>query len=436
MLTAFENRLREQFPQLYHSKLLVAVSGGVDSVVLVHLCKAAGLEFSLAHCNFHLREEESDGDEEFVLELAESLELEVFVEHFETQAYAQDKKLSIQMAARELRYQWFEELRESLKFDYILTAHHANDNLETFFINLTRGTGLEGLTGIPERNEFILRPLLSFSREDIIAYAKKHRLSWREDSSNASTKYMRNKIRHDIIPVFQELNPQLLDSFQKTQSHLKQSSRLVEDYMSVIFPTIAREISSGYAFDIGRLRELPNLQAVLYELFRTFGFTEWDDLYHLLDAQSGKMVLSKSHRLIKDREELLLTEHPKEDSATYEFSWEEEVVMLPMGTFHLEKVQNLTEEDGNSIFVDKKKLIGPLFVRKGKAGDYFYPFGMQGRKKLSKFFKDIKLSLPEKENCWLLCSQDQIVWVLGQRADGRFAVEEDTSEILKITYTP
>lgn len=434
MLLAFEHHLREQFPQLYHSRLLVAVSGGLDSVALTHLCKQLGLDISLAHCNFHLREEESDSDEEFVLELADSLELEVFVEHFDTITYAEEHKVSIQMAARELRYHWFEELRDSLDFDYIVTAHHANDNLETFLINLIRGTGLDGLTGIPLRNEFVLRPLLPFSRAEIEVFANNNKLEWKEDSSNASTKYMRNKIRHEVVPVLEELNPQLLESFQKTQSHLKQSSQMLEDYMSVVFPGIAREIPYGYAFNIRLMKGLPHLKGVLYELFRTFGFTEWADVYHLLDAQSGKMVLSKTHRLIKDREELLLTEHSEAETVSYEISIEEEVVMLPMGSFHLEEVQEVTEAERNVIFVDKNTLTSPLHVRKWKTGDYFYPFGMQGKKKLSKFFKDIKLSLPEKENCWLLCSRDQIVWVVGQRADERFAVKGETSELLKITY--
>ena len=434
MLLPFQNHLRQQFPQLWDSKVLVAVSGGVDSVVLTHLCKESDLDIALAHCNFHLRDEESEGDAEFVLELADALDLEIYMEHFDTKAYAEDRMLSIQMAARELRYQWFEELRESLGYDYILTAHHANDDLETFLINLVRGTGLEGLTGIPKRNDFILRPLLPFSRAAIEAFARNHKLAWREDSSNASSKYLRNRIRQEIVPVLQELNPQLLESFQKTQSHLRKSSHLVEDYVSAIFPRVAKENKFGYSFDIRLLKTLPHLKAVLYELFRSFGFTEWKDVHHLLDAQSGKMVLSKTHRLIKDRELLLLTALPPEEEMEYEIGEEEEVVMLPMGTFHFEKVERLSETTKHSIHIDKNKLRFPLLLRKWREGDYFYPFGMQGKKKLSKFFKDNKLSLPEKENCWVLCSREHIVWVVDQRADARFCIDNETSEILKITY--
>lgn len=436
MLLPFQTHLQSQFPKVKEGKILVAVSGGIDSVVLTHLCHKINLNFSLAHCNFNLRKEESDGDELFITELADALEVEIFVESFETEAYAREKKISVQMAARELRYQWFENLRETLQFDYIFTAHHANDNLETVLINFVRGTGLEGLTGIPAKNGKIIRPLLPFSRNEIEEYARNSHLKWREDSSNASTKYLRNKMRHEVIPRLEEINPQLLESFANTQKYLQQSAMLVEDYISAIFPRIAKQEDYGYSFKVKMLKTIPNLRAVLYELFRAFGFTEWDDVYDLLEAQPGKMVYSKTHRLIKDREELLLTTIPSVSQKEFGISEEEEVVMLPMGTFHIEEVEALSEASENVIFVDKDKLQFPLSVRKWKKGDYFYPFGMQGKKKLSKFFKDEKLSLPQKEGSWLLCSQNDIVWVVNRRPDARFAIGKDTRSILRITYTP
>ncbi|WP_424493798.1 tRNA lysidine(34) synthetase TilS [Salinimicrobium sp. GXAS 041] len=436
MLHNFLDHIKAQFPFLQDSKILIAVSGGVDSVVLTHLCKNSGLEVALAHCNFNLRNEESDADEDFVVELADALELEVFVEHFDTTSYAEDNKLSVQMAARDLRYRWFAELKEHMDFDYLLTAHHSNDNLETFIINFVRGTGLEGLTGIPAKNEFILRPLLPFSRAEIEKYARENHLNWREDSSNASTKYLRNKIRHEIVPALEELNPQLLESFEKTRQHLEQSSLLVEDYVSAIFSRIANQTNEGYAFDIKLIKTIPNTKAVLYELFKPFGFTEWDDVLHLLEAQPGKMVLSGTHRLIKDRENLLLTTVPRGDDKVYEISEEESVLMFPIGTFHLDEVAEIDETGPDCIYVDKDKIQFPLVVRKWQKGDYFHPFGMAGKKKLSKFFKDNKLSLPAKENTRVLCSRNAIVWVIGQRADARFGVEDATSEILKITFTP
>lgn len=436
MLIAFKNHLQEQFPEVAEAKILIAISGGVDSVVLAHLCKKAGLDISLAHCNFQLRGEESEGDENFVIELADVMDLQIFIEEFETEAYANEKKLSTQMAARELRYHWFDELCETLQFDYIFTAHHANDNLETVLINFIRGTGLDGLTGIPDKNDCIRRPLLPFTRKQIEDFAHENHLKWREDSSNQSLKYFRNKVRIEVIPKLLELNPQLLESFGKTRSYLQQSSDLIEDYMSAIFPKIAKEEEFGYSFRIKLIKTLPNTKAVMYALFKSFGFTEWEDVHGLLDAQPGKMVYSKTHRLIKDREELLLTTISGEDRR-YEISEGEEVVMLPLGTFQFEEVEAISEsQTDKAIFVDANRLNFPLVVRKWERGDYFYPFGMQGKKKLSKFFKDEKLSLPQKENCWLLCSGEEIMWVMGRRLDARFAVDNDTNKILRISFEP
>ena len=436
MLLAFKNHLKEQFPNVFEGKILLAVSGGVDSVVLAHLCREVGLDFSLAHCNFHLRGEESQGDEAFVMELADALEAEVFIEGFETQAYAKEKKISIQMAARDLRYNWFRELQETLQFDYIFTAHHANDNLETVLINFIRGTGLEGLTGIPDVNEFTIRPLLPFTRKHIEDYAHLQKLKWREDSSNDSVKYFRNKVRLEVIPKLLELNPQLLESFSKTRNYLQQSSELIEDYISALFPKIAKQEEYGYSFEIAKLQSIPNTKAVMYSLFRSFEFTEWEDVYDLLESQPGKIVYSKTHRLIRDRDKLLLTLLLPTEDKVYEIKENEEVVMLPMGTFHFEAVEDFENSDPRTIFLDRDKIKYPLVVRKWQEGDYFHPFGMKGKKKLSKFFKDEKLSLPQKENCWLLCSNDKIVWVIGHRPDARFAVKDETKQILRLSYTP
>lgn len=436
MEKAFKNLIKSEFPYLCQGKILLAVSGGVDSVVLAHLCHLAKMNFSIAHCNFNLRGEESDTDEEFVLDLADSLEVEVFIENFDTATYAEDAKVSIQMAARELRYQWFEELSSSLKFDYILTAHHANDNLETFIINLVRGSGLEGFTGIKKVNNNLVRPLLLFSRREIEDFAKTQNIKWREDSSNSSNKYLRNKVRHDIVPVLEELNPQLLESFANTQSHLNDSLNLVEDYIGLIYPEIVSKTMYGYNLKIDYLKKLPNTKAVLYELLKTFGFTEWDDVLQLLDAQSGKVVYSETHRLIKDREVLILSViDSKEKKIEYSIKEGEDVVMLPIGRFVISEVDKITTTAPNCVYLNKEKVIFPLTLRKWAIGDSFYPFGMKGKKKISDFFKDNKLSLPEKENSWLLCSGNEIAWVVNQRADNRFAITDPSQKILKITYT-
>jgi len=437
MEKAFKQLIKLQFPFLCQSKLLLAVSGGVDSIVMAHLCKLAKLDFSIAHCNFNLRGTESDEDEAFVIDLADALEVEVFTQAFDTEAYAKEAKLSIQMAARDLRYNWFEELRSSLNFDFILSAHHANDNVETFLINLVRGTGIEGFTGIKDTNGYILRPLLNFSRKEIEAYATQNNLEWREDSSNASPKYMRNKIRHQVVPVLEEINPQFLESFNQSQKFLKESVDLVEDYIGLLYNEIVEKTHFGYQLKLDVLKKLPNNKAILYQLLKSFGFSEWNDVHALLEAQSGKVVFSKTHRLIKDREYLLLTEIPEIDATKeYQISAEEDVVMLPMGTFSFHKAEKVTEVDVHSIFVPEDTLEFPLILRRWQKGDYFYPFGMKGKKKLSDYFKDKKLSLPEKESVWLLCSNNKIVWVVNHRADDRFAVTDSTQKILKLTYTP
>ncbi|MUP41191.1 tRNA lysidine(34) synthetase TilS [Christiangramia aestuarii] len=437
MEKAFKNLVRKDYPYLCGGKLLLAVSGGVDSVVLAHLCHLAKLDFSIAHCNFNLRGDESDGDEKFVVDLADSLEVEVYTESFDTLNYAENNGVSVQMAARELRYEWFAELSSSVHFDYTLTAHHANDNLETFLINLIRGTGPEGLAGIKNNKNEIVRPLLGFTRKEIEAFARKRNYKWREDSSNTSDKYMRNKIRQQIVPVMEELNPNLLDSFARTQAHLQESMDLVEDYISLLYPKLVQKDKYGYAIDIEFLKKVPNQKQILYQLLKTFGFTEWNDVYDLLDAQTGKMVLSDTHRLIKDRKKLLLTEH-NENSVGKEYSIgrEEELVMIPgMGSFHISEVEKRGQASENCIYVPEHKLEFPLSIRKWKKGDFFYPFGMKGKKKLSDFFKDEKFSLPEKEHTWLLCSGKDIVWIINHRADDRFRVENSDSRILKICIT-
>ena len=437
MEKAFKQLLKLQFPFLCQGKLLLAVSGGVDSVVMTHLCKLAKLDFSIAHCNFNLRGEESNEDEIFVKELADELGVEAFTQSFDTEGFARDAKLSIQMAARDLRYSWFEELRSTRNFDYILSAHHANDNVETFLINLVRGTGIEGLTGIKDTNGYIIRPLLNFTRKEIENYATSNHLNWREDSSNASSKYMRNNIRHQVVPILEEINPQFIESFSQSQRFLKESVDLVDDYIALLYKEIVEKTSIGYQLNVEVLKRIPNNKAVLYQLLKSFGFTEWNDVHALLEAQSGKMVFSRSYRLIKDRDYLLLTEIPNDETdKEYEISAYEDVVMLPIGTFSFHEVSEVKEVDEHHIFVPKELLKFPLILRKWKHGDHFFPFGMKGKKKLSDYFKDKKLSLPEKENVWLLCSNNEIVWVVNHRADNRFSVTDTSQKIIKITYTP
>ena len=436
MLSLFQSHLNTNLNFLKESKLLIAISGGLDSVVLTHLCHQSKLNVALAHCNFNLRGAESDGDEDFVLQLAEDLNLEVFIESFETEDYAKKHKLSTQLAARELRYSWFEELADYLDFDYVLTAHHADDNLETFLINLIRGTGLDGLTGIPEVNDNIVRPLLSFSRETIEAYAKTNNLQWREDSSNASNKYLRNKLRHDVIPVLKDINPQLLQNFESTQSYLKDSKQIIEDSIVKLQKKTVSVEDGLIKLKIKPLKKLSNPKGYLYELLKYFNFTEWNDVADLLEAQSGKQVFSNTHRLLKDREYLLLSEITSEKlKNSILISEEDNKVQTPLGVLFFDEADAIFGKRTNVVFVDKNKLKYPLKLRKWEEGDYFYPSGMKGKKKLSKYFKDEKMSLIEKENTWLLASNDEIVWIVNKRADQRFLANEETDKILKIEWS-
>lgn len=437
MIEAFKNHIKNNLGFLSKSKLVIAISGGLDSVVLAHVCHALKFHMVLAHCNFNLRGNESDEDERFVVDLAKKLDLEVFIESFETETYAETEKLSIQMAARELRYHWFSDLVKNLNFDYILTAHHADDNLETFLINLTRGTGLNGLTGIPEINENIIRPLLPFSREQIENYAKEKNLKWREDSSNASDKYLRNKLRHQVISHLKEANPELLQNFKNTLQNLNDSADIVNESVNEVLKcVIDSNDEHQITYKISEFKKLNNPKAFLFEIFKDYGFSEWNDIVDLLDAQSGKQVLSNTHRLLKDRAHLILTNLcQSERGMTAEsivINESDEKIELPTGTLCFDEVDAISKPSKTTIFVDASTLEFPLHIRKWENGDVFYPSGMTGKKKLSKYFKDEKLSLVDKEQVWLLTSNDKIVWVVGMRADNRFKVTDKTVNVLKI----
>ena len=433
-LTAHINTI---IPFLKDKKLLIAISGGLDSVVLYHILTSLNFNISLAHCNFNLRGKESDLDEEFVKKLSQKTYNQIFTKLFDTEKYSKDNKLSTQIAARELRYTWFQELVEKHNFDYILTAHHADDNLETFLINLTRGTGLEGFTGIPKINGNIVRPLLPFSREEILKYAKENKIEWREDASNASTKYTRNKLRHQVIPVLKEINPSLLSSFEKTLENLQESQQILEDRIEEVSSEIIDTKEAITKINIDKIQQLSNPKAYLYQLLKNHSFTEWNDVYDLLSAQSGKQVFSKTHRLLKDRDFLILSRKTDVTLDKVESSFvinKDELEITNPIHLTFETVKQNSTENKQTIYVDKDLLKYPLLVRKWQNGEYLYPTKMQGKKKLSKFFKDDKFSLLEKENTWLLCNADnEIIWVINHRQDRRFSTTSSTRKTLKIT---
>lgn len=402
-------------------------------MVLLHLLKQLPYEIAVLHCNFQLRGLESFGDQKFIEDYCDQNKIPVFITQFDTEAFAKDYKLSTQVAARELRYSWFYELLESENFDYILTAHHADDNLETFIINLTRGTGLDGLTGIPEQNDKIIRPLLPFSRDEILQYAQENKIEWREDSSNASNKYLRNKIRHDLVPVLKEINPNFLNAFQKTQSFLQESQEMVEDASIMIYQQVAKEVGDDIHFDLKQLKKLPNYKSYLYQWLHEFGFIAWNDIYDLAEGQSGKQVFSDGFRLLKNRDTFILSPISEaSEEEKYEINESDTDVNFPLN-LKLCQVDDITIDSNKAIFVDAEKIQFPLVLRKWNEGDVFLPFGMNGKsKKVSKLFKDEKLSLIEKEKTWILCSDNQIVWIVGIRQDERFKIENTTNKILKI----
>ena len=431
-----QDHIEESFSFLKNKKLLIGASGGLDSTVCINLFHKLNYSISVAHCNFNLREKDSDLDEIFVRELTEKLRIPFYSKKFNTKSYCIENKTSTQIAARELRYHWFDELLKNREIDYLITAHHLDDSLETFLINLSRGTGLDGLTGIPAINGNIIRPLLPFTRVELERYAEKRKLSWREDLSNEELKYTRNKIRHKIIPVLKQLNPNLMMSFAKTTEHLNGSKHVVEDSIKSIEKDVWSTDRNLKKLNIEKIINLSKPKSYLFELLKKYGFTEWDNVYDLLNAQSGKTIQSNSHQLLKDRKYLILSELPHEE--------ENELIIIKKSEQNI-KTKNLrlnisiTREKSfdsgskDTISVDKNLLNFPLIVRRWEKGDYFYPIGMQGKKKLSKYFKDEKISVLEKKNIWLLCTNDNdIVWVIGRRLDDRFKITEKTIEILKI----
>jgi len=433
MLEKFKKHVNDNLFFLTKSRLLLAISGGIDSVILAHLLHEMELNFSLAHCNFKLRYEDSDKDAMFVNDLAEKLSVQCHSIEFETSGYAKNNKLSTQMAARELRYNWFEELVSDHNYDYVLTAHHANDNIETVLINLTRGATLDGLVGIPEINGDIVRPLLPFTRAEIERYTILKNISWREDESNKSTKYFRNKIRHQVIPVLEELNPSVLETFNTHLSYLKLEKKVLDNHFEEVKKEVFFNEGGLFRIDIKKLKKHTEYKAYLYYMLKGYSFSEWSDIEGLMSGQSGKFVSSKTHRLIKDRDFLLLEEkslHLQHSNVV--IANEITQINLPINLC-FEFVDQVGQSVKNVIYVNADMIKYPLNLRKKENGDSFFPFGMKGKKKISKYFKDEKMSLIEKENSWLLCDvTGAIIWVVGRRADDRFKVTDKTKRILKI----
>lgn len=418
--------------------ILLAVSGGIDSVVLCDLFYQAGFRFSIAHCNFHLRGEESNRDERFVRELADKYGVTLFVKQFDTEKYVQEYRVSTQMAARTIRYEWFEELMNKEGFAFCATAHHRDDSIETFMINLLRGTGIAGLHGIlPKRDRFI-HPLLFAGREEIADYALQKKLKHVEDSTNASTKYMRNRIRLEVIPLLKDITP----GFDRIIAKEIDRFRETEIVFRSVIDKIKNEICEGkddyIKISLEKLKQARPTRIYLYEILYDYGFNEAvvTSIYENLDEESGKQFFSPTHRCVKDRNYLLVTPLDRQDKdKEYEIEATQTSIQYPLN-LHIESLLNVPfikiNKNKNIATLDYDKLKFPLVLRKWKKGDYFFPFGMKGKKMISDFYTNLKYSLVDKENQWLLCSGEDIVWVVGERIDDRFKITGDSKSVYRM----
>ena len=415
--------------------VVVGISGGADSVALLHILVSLGYKCIAAHCNFNLRGDESFRDEQFTIDFTKRLQVPLCKISFETNKYAQENRLSVEMAARELRYRWFEELLNTYDADAVAVAHHRDDSVETLLINLTRGSGLTGLTGIKPKNGNVVRPLLCVSREDIYAYIEKNGLEYVTDSSNSSDIYTRNFIRLKVIPLLEEINPSVKASLARTANHLYDASLIynhsIEEARKVIIQNNRLSISALLSF--------PAPATILYEMLKPYGFsrTVCESIFTVLDKDSGKIFYSSTHRLLKDRSDLLIDVLSGEDNRAYLINLEDDNVDLPVELkpeIVVIKEDYQIEKDRKFAYFDFDKLSFPLVLRHWQEGDWFVPFGMKGKKKISDYFSDKKFSLFDKEKTWLLCSGQDVIWIVGERTDNRYRIEKTTKRVLKLKF--
>ena len=422
MKSRFKAHIESNYPMLHSKKLLVAVSGGVDSMVLLDLLRELLDELAVAHCNFQLRGQDSAQDEQLVESYCKRHQLTCHIKRFDTKL----PKQSTQMAARTLRYDWFEELCLSNNYDAILTAHHADDNIETLLMNIIRGTGIDGLTGIPDQNGKILRPLLPFYKSDIIDYAQTYQIPWRQDRSNQSEDYLRNAMRHHVIPELAKLHPKALENTTKTIDFTKEAALVIQQQSEQLKKQLFQIKKETIRISISSVKTLQPLSFWVHQLFHPFGFDQ-REVIKLLSAQKGKYIHSTNHTLEVGRNEFLLyksVDQKKEvEFEVYEHGIDEPVELL----FSRDQ-----QHAQSSLTLDATAISFPMKLRKWKRGDHFYPTGMSGSKKLSKYFKDEKYTATEKAAQWLLCSENDIVWIVGKRADRRFVPTETTIDFLNI----
>jgi tRNA(Ile)-lysidine synthase len=417
-------------------KVLLAVSGGIDSMVMLYLFEKSGFDYGIVHCNFQLRGDESDQDEEFVKKQVLIHGVPSYFKRFDTEEYAQINGISIEMAARDLRYEYFEKIRVEHHYDLIATAHHSDDLIETFFLNLSRKTGIKGLTGIKDKSDKIIRPLLFASRGEIEKFASENCIEFREDSTNIEVFYHRNFLRHRILPLFSELNPSFRKNLLASIENLKDAETVYSGFFENEKQKVVESAADSQVIEIDNLKKSAHPKLLLLEILLEFNFNPAvvEEVFQSLDGDSGKQFYSKTHRLVKDREKLFISLVQEKENKIY---YIEAIDLKLIEPFNI-KFEKLAGKDfkvrkeKNFACLDVEKLEFPLLIRKWQQGDYFQPLGMTGFKKVSDFLIDEKIPVHEKENTWLLCSGNKIAWIMGHRIDNRFKVTPKTLFIYKM----
>ncbi|MFB0997850.1 MAG: tRNA lysidine(34) synthetase TilS [Flavobacteriales bacterium] len=435
MLATLKLSLKE-IEDYQNKKFLLAISGGIDSMVLLSLFSELGLNFSVAHCNFKLRETEANKDQDFVKQSARDKKAHFYTIDFDTLAYKKENKLSTQMAARKLRYNWFNEIKKQHNYDYIVTAHHLDDNVETVLLNLTRGTGINGIVGMKSVSNFIFRPLLKISKQKIIEFSDENNVDFREDQSNESNDYKRNKIRNQIMPLFQEMNPSFTETMGQNIEHFDSVNSIYTKFVENQLGDFVIK-TQGDSFFI-EIKKIKNKTQISYEFLSRFNFNYSQVLQlnsSLMEGNStGKYFYSSSHKLLIDRKQLILSPNLNTDEVTVAINKIDKFVTYPIQlTFNeVPKEEFELKLDSSHAFLDADKLRYPLHLRVWKKGDSFSPFGMVGKKKISDYLIDEKISRIEKEKTYVLISNDEIVWLVGQRISDNYKVSAATNKVLNI----
>ncbi|MCF8218246.1 MAG: tRNA lysidine(34) synthetase TilS [Bacteroidales bacterium] len=420
--------------------VLLGLSGGIDSMVLLELFAESGIRFSCAHCNFQLRGSEADKDEAFVREYTNQKSIPLFVNHFNTEDYANERNISIQMAARQLRFEWFEKLQNENGLDLIATAHHRDDQVETFFLNLMRATGIAGLHGILPKQGTLIHPLLFADKSDIISYARKYKVSYREDSSNKGLKYARNKIRHQVIPMLQDIHPGFKDILNDNIKRIRETEIIYRKAVERVISDIKTTKDNYSAISIAKLMQTDAPATYLYEYLASFQFkyATVSDIIRSIGGIPGKVFHSPSHEAYIDRDYIVIKERTQQDNTSPFIIHKIEVpstITEPLGlsfAWNSQVTVNNISKKPEIAYIDASKLKWPLTIEKWQKGDHFFPLGMQQKKKISDFLIDEKVPLYHKQNIWVLRSGKKIVWIIGMRIDNRFKITNQTTEILEI----